>query len=90
MLVHELLALKAGKPLQAHVKYCLGLPFREVEALNQSFLGRGSIWRRLYKLHDLVDIVKGDDEPVYDMQPLARLFKVKCVRLVTTDFWNSR
>ena len=77
MLVHELLALKAGKPLQAHVKYCLGLPFREVEALNQAFLGRCSIWRRLYKLHDLIDIVKGDDEPVYDMQPLSRLFKVK-------------
>ena len=77
LLVVELIPLETNEALQAHVQNSLTLPLGKAEALGQScfrLLGAGGC---LDDLDHLVDVVRGDDEALQDVEPLQRPIEVE-------------
>ncbi|MBZ5641017.1 MAG: primosomal protein N', partial [Acidobacteriia bacterium] len=77
VLVHDLLPLEPGEPLEPHLQDRLGLDLREPEAELQGFLSLRRRLRPADRLDHLVQVVDGQLEPLEDVGPLLRLPQVE-------------
>ena len=76
VLIHDFVALEAREASKAHIEDGLRLLLRKAEAFAQALLCNGSGGRFLDDLHNLVDVVKRDDEAFQNVQALLCAVKV--------------
>ena len=72
----QLVDLESGQPGEAHVQDGLALLLRKLEPLAQCGVCGGHVLRLANDLHDLVDVVDGDLEPLEDVLARLRLTQV--------------
>ena len=73
----ELAAFEAREGAQTHVDDGCRLEVAQTEALHHALLGRVGRLRRADDVHDLVDVVLGDQQTLHDVQALLGLAQVE-------------
>ena len=77
ILVFNLLALKCGKPGEAHVQDCLRLQFAELELRHQLFARNVNICGGADRLDHGIKVVQRNLQSFQDVRALARLLQIK-------------